>query len=352
MDALLRVAPMMGLTDRHERRFLRLFSRAALLYTEMITARAVRFGKQEVLLGFSPDEQPVALQLGGGCPEDLARAAVAGAAFGYREINLNLGCPSARVQDGSFGACLMADPPRVRACLHALAENAPGLPITLKCRIGIDKQDSYAFFRGFVDALDGAPCAAWIVHARAAILGGLSPKQNLKIPRLRYDYVHRLKRERPDLHIVINGGICAVAAAKEHLRHVDGVMIGREIYRNPWFLAQLDRSLQGTDIPLPDRHELLQSYLPYVEQQLRLGVRLARISRHMLNLFHGCPGGKNFRRHISAHAHEAGAGVEVLRTAAELIERATPPLLPNPKPRCQDEPAPCISNRMVLQASR
>jgi len=310
---------MMGWTDRHERRFMRLLAPDAMLYTEMVTAQAVIHGDRERLLGFSPEEQPVALQLAGSCPQTLAKAAAIGVEWGYRTINLNLGCPSERASFGAFGACMMRTPALVRECVAAMAASAK-VPITVKCRLGVDDRNSYEFFREFVDEIGSTGhCRILVVHARSALLlQGLSPGENRRIPPLRHEHVHRLKRERSDLEVIINGGIDSLTAAEEHLRHVDGVMIGRKACHDPWYIAVLQHRLITPHVPLPRRHEVLEAYYPYVQERLDRGDRLHRIVRHLLRFFHRCPGGGVFRRYLGEHSCNPDAGIRVLKDAARL----------------------------------
>lgn len=313
------IAPMMEWTDRHCRSFLRLISSRALLYTEMVTSGAVIHGPRERLLGFDPAEQPVALQLGGSEPDELARAARIGADFGYREINLNIGCPSDRVQSGRFGACLMAEPELVAACVGEMIA-AVDIPVTVKCRIGIDDQDIEEALDRFVETVSAAGCRTFIVHARKAWLDGLSPKQNRDVPPLDHDRVYRLKRRRPDLEIVINGGIETLEAAKAHLAHVDGVMLGRAAYHNPWVLAGVDAEIFGDARGPVTRADVVRRFADYAEGQLRRGVRLHQMSRHILGLYHGEPGARAFRRHLSEHATRPDAGISVLHEALVQVE--------------------------------
>ena len=317
LDRRVSVAPMMDWTDRHERYFLRLFSRHVLLYTEMVTTAAILHGDQERLLGFNPEEHPVALQLGGSEPGELAACAQVGQEYGYDEINLNVGCPSDRVQSGRFGACLMAEPDLVARCVAAMRE-AVSIPVTVKTRIGIDDQDSYGELSHFVKTVAGAGCKVFMIHARKAWLQGLSPRENREIPPLRYDVVYRLKRDFPDLEIVVNGGIRTVAEVWTHLDAVDGVMIGREAYENPYVLVEMSQVLYENVEPIT-RHEILEQFYPYVEAQLSTGVRLAQMTRHILGLFHGLPGARAWRRHLSEYAHRPGADVEVVRQAADYV---------------------------------
>ena len=305
---------MMDWTDRHDRFFLRLISRRALLYSEMITTGAVIHGDQTRFLAFHPAEHPVALQLGGSDPADLARAAAAGEAFGYDEINLNVGCPSGRVQKGRFGACLMAEPALVAACVSAM-RNAVGVPVTVKSRIGIDDRDSYADLAHFVETVATAGCRTFIVHARKAWLKGLSPKQNREIPPLEYSRVHRLKLDFPELELVLNGGIGDLEVAASHLRHVDGVMMGRAAYQDPYILSDVDRRFFGGDGLPPSREAVARAFAPYVAWRMEQGVPLKSMTRHILGLFNGRPGAKNWRRALSTASHRPGAGPEVIEEA-------------------------------------
>jgi tRNA-dihydrouridine synthase A len=309
------VAPMMDWTDRHCRYFHRLLAPHALLYTEMVTAPAVIHGDRARLLGYDEAEHPVALQLGGSEPDELAEAARIGAELGYDEINLNVGCPSDRVQSGRFGACLMREPVLVRDCVAAMREAVAhlGVPVTVKCRIGVDDQDEYAGLASFVEAVQASGCDTFIVHARKAWLDGLSPKENREIPPLNYARVYRLKQEHAGLVVVINGGIATLADVEEHLRHVDGVMLGRTAYHEPYRLAEIEHALHGT--PLPDRDEVLQRLRPYVEAHLGRGDRLQHITRHVLGLYQGLPGARMFRRVLSEQAHRADAGWDVVEAA-------------------------------------
>jgi len=308
------VAPMMEWTDRHCRYFLRLISRHAMLYTEMVTADAVLYGDRERVLGFDPAERPVALQLGGCDPPKLAKAARIGADYGYDEINLNIGCPSDRVQSGRFGACLMAEPALVAACVAAMRSELT-IPVTVKCRIGIDDQDAEESLDRFIDTVAAAGCQTFIVHARKAWLKGLSPKENRDVPPLDYGRVHRLKARRPDLDIVLNGGIESLDAAKEHLPHVDGVMLGRAAYADPYLLAEVDRDVFSAGTMSPSRLDVLDRFTPYVESELARGTRLNQMTRHILGLFHGQPRARAFRRYLAENAHREGAGLEVLLAA-------------------------------------
>jgi tRNA-dihydrouridine synthase A len=309
---------MMEWTDRHCRFFHRLLTRRAVLYTEMITTGAVIHGDRARLLGFDPFEHPVALQLGGSDPKALADSARIGEEFGYREINLNVGCPSDRVQEGRFGACLMAEPDLVGACVAAM-KAAVKLPVTVKCRIGIDDQDPEQSLDAFTQTVRAAGVNALIVHARKAWLDGLSPRENRDIPPLDYDRVYRLKRANPDLEIVINGGIGSIEEARAHLAHVDGVMMGRAAYQEPYRLLAVDPLLFGEAAPAAAMKAAVEAYLPYVEGELAKGTRLHAITRHMLGLFRAVPGARAFRRHLSTHAVKADAGIGVLRDALALV---------------------------------
>jgi len=309
---------MMEWTDRHCRTFLRLISARAFLYTEMVTAEAVLYGDRERVLGFDAGEHPVGLQLGGSDPAKLAEAARIGEGFGYDEINLNIGCPSDRVQSGRFGACLMAEPELVADCVAAMAD-AVSVPVTVKCRIGIDDQDTEESLDHFVDAVADTACRTFIVHARKAWLEGLSPKENRDVPPLDYDRVHRLKARRPDLKIILNGGLAALAEAEPHLSQLDGVMLGRAAYADPYLMAEVDRTLYGLDTPPLSRAEVLDRSMVYVRRELAKGVRLNAMTRHVLGLFHGQPRARAFRRHIAETAHLDGAGVEVLEQARDIV---------------------------------
>jgi len=314
------VAPMMELTTRHCRYFHRLLTRHALLYTEMITAEAIIYGDRERLLGFSPEEHPVALQLGGSNPQRLATAARIGAEFGYDEINLNVGCPSDRVQEGRFGACLMAEPELVAECVAAM-QAACEVPVTVKCRIGIDDQDSEADLERFISSVAAAGCSTFVVHARKAWLQGLSPKENRDVPPLDYSRVYRLKAAHPELTIVINGGIRSLDEAEEHLRHVDGVMVGRAAYQTPYLLADVDRRFFDSKEPPITRLAAIERLKPYIEKHLARGGRLNNVTRHILGLYHGEPGARMFRRHLSGPDAREGFGLEPLNRALAAVER-------------------------------
>ncbi|MDH3700637.1 MAG: tRNA dihydrouridine(20/20a) synthase DusA [Alphaproteobacteria bacterium] len=312
------VAPMMDWTDRHCRYFLRQISRRALLYTEMITTGAVIHGDRARLLAFSPEEHPVALQLGGADPVALAECARIAEGMGYDEVNLNVGCPSDRVQSGRFGACLMAEPALVARCVSAMRE-AVAIPVTVKSRIAIDALDEWDTLRGFVETVADAGCERFIVHARKALLSGLSPKENRDVPPLRYDLVYALKSARPDLTVILNGGVDAHPAIAGHLRHVDGVMLGRAAYRNPYILADVDRRYFGETGPVRTRHEVVEAILPYVEAQLRAGTPLMAMSRHLVGLFQSMPGARAWRRHLSENAYHRESGTAVIRDALARI---------------------------------
>ena len=318
LDRQVAVAPMLDWTDRHCRYFLRLLSRHTLLYTEMVTTGAALHGDRERLLAHDPAEHPLALQLGGSDPVELARCARIAADFGYDEVNLNVGCPSDRVQSGRFGACLMAEPDLVADCVAAMRA-AVVLPVTVKTRIGIDDRDSYAELVDFVDRVASGGCEVFIIHARKAWLSGLSPKENREIPPLRHDVVYRLKRDFPSLTIILNGGLTALDQIADSLQQVDGVMIGRAAYENPYLLADVDRRFFGSSAPSPSRQQVIRALLPYVETQLQRGTPLHCVVRHVLGLFQGIPGARAWRRYLSEHAHRRGAGVEVLEAALRQI---------------------------------
>ena len=309
---------MMDCTDRHDRAFLRQFSGHALLYTEMRSSGALLHGDTNRLLRFTPNEQPLALQLGGSDPGELATSAAAAQSAGYREVNLNLGCPSDRVQGGSFGACLMKDPQRVAVCVAAMSA-AVDIPVTVKCRIGVDERDSDRELFNFIETVAATGCRTFIIHARIAILKGLTPKQNREVPPLNYARVFRARQAFPELEVVINGGIASLEAAAELLRKVDGVMLGREAYGNPYLLSKVDERFFGEPPSMKSRLEYLSGFLPYVEQELRQGTQLHHISRHILGLFKGQPGGRQFRRHLSMHGNRRGAALEVLLDAMALV---------------------------------
>ena len=312
-------APMMDWTDRHCRVFHRHLTRHALLYTEMVTAQAIRHGDRQRLLGFDPFEQPAALQLGGSDPGLLSDAAKTGEDFGYCEINLNVGCPSDRVQEGRFGACLMAEPQLVADCIAAM-RRAVKIPVTVKCRIGIDDQDEAEGLNRFVETVAATGCDTFIIHARKAWLKGLSPKENREIPPLNYARVHQLKADFPHLTIILNGGLARLEQARNEMRGLDGVMLGRAAYHTPWLLADVDGLFFEKANPLANRIDAVTGMFPYIEEQLRRGDFLSKMTRHMLGLFHGQPGGRHWRQIISEQSHLPGAGIDVLRRGLEAIE--------------------------------
>lgn len=314
------IAPMMEWTDRYCRYFFRLLTKHSLLYTEMVTAAAIVHGDARRILDFDDREHPIALQLGGSSPQELAASVRIAEPFGYDEINLNCGCPSDRVQAGRFGACLMAEPALVANCVCAM-QDATDVPITIKIRLGIDERDSYPELVNFIGTIAETGCRTFIVHARKAWLQGLSPKQNRDIPPLLYDWVYRLKQDFPDLEIVLNGGITSLGAAMEHLVQADGVMVGREAYQNPYFLAEVDRLIFTDPSPRPSRREALEQFAVFCAAHMAAGeVRLGHLSRHVLGLFQGQPGARRFRRHISTNAHRPNAGIEVLQEAIEAMD--------------------------------
>lgn len=317
------VAPMMDWTDRQCRVFHRLMSRRARLYTEMLTTGAVIHGDRARLLGFDTSEHPVALQLGGSDPHDLATAARIGEDFGYDEINLNVGCPSDRVKDGRFGACLMAEPALVAEGVAAM-KRAVKIPVTVKCRIGIDDQDPETALDTLARGVIAAGADALVVHARKAWLNGLSPKENRDIPPLDYDRVYRLKAALPHVPIIINGGITSIAEAKQHLAHVDGVMLGRAAYQEPWRLLSVDSELFGETPPHATMKDVFAAMLPYIERQLAEGTRLHSITRHFVGAFHGVPGARAFRRHLAENGVRPGAGIDVLRDAIARVDDRPP----------------------------
>lgn len=323
-DHRLSVAPMMDCTDRHCRRLFREITRRTRLYTEMITAAAIKHGDRDRLLRFSPEEHPVALQLGGADPDDMALAAACGAEAGYDEININAGCPSDRVRAGRFGACLMAEPDTVAACVTAMRRSS-GLPITVKTRIGIDDRDRYEDLRAFVEPVAEAGCTVFIMHARKAWLTGLSPKQNRRIPPLRYEIVHRMKADYPALTVVINGGLMGLDAASEASARVDGAMIGRAAYADPFILADADRRIFGEAASRPkSRHQVVRRLLPYIDAEIAAGTPLTAITRHMIGLFQGIPGAKAWRRRLTEGAPRTGAGSRLVAEAlAQVAEPET-----------------------------
>ncbi len=314
------IAPMLDWTDRHCRYFHRLLSRQALLYTEMVTTGAIIHGKGDYL-AYNQEEHPLALQLGGSDPAALAHCARLAEQRGYDEINLNVGCPSDRVQNGMFGACLMGQAALVADCVKAMRD-AVSIPVTVKTRIGIDDQDSYAFLCDFISTVAGSgECEMFIIHARKAWLSGLSPKENREVPPLDYPRVYQLKRDFPALTIAINGGVKTLAEAQQHLQHVDGVMMGREAYQNPGVLAQVDRELFGAETPAIDSVAVVEALYPYIERELANGTYLGHITRHILGLFQGVPGARQWRRHLSENAHKPGADARVVEQALSLVRQ-------------------------------
>ncbi len=309
---------MLDWTDRHERYFLRLMSRHAYLYTEMITIGALIHGNRDRYLQFNDQEQPIALQLGGSDPKALAECAKMAEDYGYNEVNINVGCPSERVQKGAFGACLMAEPELIADCVDAMRAEVK-IPITVKNRIGIDEQDEEQNLRQFIDVVSKAGCETFIIHARKAWLKGLSPKENRDVPPLNYDLVYQIKRDYPHLKIIINGGIKTIQSSLAHLQYVDGVMLGREVYHNPYLMIQVDGNIYADEREVLSRKQVLEQYFSYIEQQMGQGVYLKQMSRHLLGLFQGQPGAKAWRRYISENAYKEGAGIEVLQQALEKV---------------------------------
>ena len=310
---------MLDWTDRHERYFLRLMSQHAMLYTEMVTTGALIYGDRDRYLQFNDEEQPVALQLGGSDPKALVQCAKMAEDYGYNEVNINVGCPSERVQKGAFGACLMAEPQLIAECIDAMRSNV-SIPITVKNRLGIDKQNEEQSLRQFIDVVSLSGCNTFIIHARKAWLKGLSPKENRQIPPLNYELVYQIKREYPQLEIILNGGIKTLEESQYHLRHVDGVMLGREVYHNPYVMIQVDADIYNIARPIPSRKQLLHQYFSYIEEKLVEGVPLKHMSRHLLGLFQGQAGAKAWRRYISENAHKKGADITVLQRAMDKVE--------------------------------
>jgi tRNA-dihydrouridine synthase A len=308
------VAPMLDWTDRHCRYFMRLISEQAVLYTEMITTGAILYGDTDYHLAMNSEEHPVALQLGGSDPADLAKACVLASHYDYAEINLNCGCPSDRVQNGMFGAVMMKNAQITADCVAAM-QHAVDLPVTVKHRIGVDDFDSYEFLCEFVETLAATGCTTFLVHARKAWLKGLSPKQNREIPELNYDLVYQLKKDYPQLEIIINGGVTDLAQSQQHLQQLDGVMVGREAYTNPYLLATVDQQIYGSEAPVKSRQKIAEEFLQYVDNELAKGTKLQAMTRHILGLFHGMPGARQYRRHISENAYKPDASIDVLTTA-------------------------------------
>jgi len=305
---------MLDWTDRHCRYFLRLISQHSVLYTEMITTGAIIYGDTHHHLQMNPLEHPVALQLGGSDPTDLAKACVLASKYDYAEINLNCGCPSDRVQNGMFGAVMMKNAKITADCIAAM-QDAVDLPITVKHRIGVDDFDSYEFLCEFVDTVAKSGCETFLVHARKAWLKGLSPKQNREVPELNYERVYQLKKDFPQLEIIINGGVTTLARSLDHLNHIDGVMVGREAYTNPYLLASVDQQIYGSEQPVISREKIAEAFLDYVDNELSKGTKLQSMTRHILGLFHGMPGARQFRRHISENACKQDATIDVLTNA-------------------------------------
>ncbi|MBT5230704.1 MAG: tRNA dihydrouridine(20/20a) synthase DusA [Methylococcales bacterium] len=319
LDRTLSIAPMMEYTDRHYRYLMRIISKHTLLFTEMVTTGAIIHGDREKLLGFDPLEQSIVAQVGGNDPVELAQSAQILEDYGYDEVNLNVGCPSDRVKSGRFGACLMMSPEIVAEGVEAMKRQVQ-IPITVKCRIGVDDCDSYAELIRFVQIVADAGCDALYVHARKALLSGLSPKENRTIPPLKYDWVYQLKQDFPSLPIILNGGVKTLEETKAHLKQVDGVMIGREAYGNPAIFCAADQQLFQDSTPSLTRLQALQAYLPYIEEKLQQGVPLKHISRHLLGLFKGVKGGKLWRRHISENAFKPGVGLELIEAAMQALD--------------------------------
>jgi len=310
---------MMDWTDRHCRYLLRLVTQRALLYTEMVTTGALLHGDRQRFLGHDATEHPLALQLGGSNPAELAECANMGADYGYDEVNLNVGCPSDRVQSGRFGACLMAEPELVADCVAAM-NAAVSVPVTVKTRIGIDDRDSFDELAHFIGCVQAAGCKTFIIHARKAYLQGLNPRENRTVPPLNYDFAYRIKHMFPELVIILNGGIERLDEAEKHLQRVDGVMLGRAAYHNPYVLAQADRQIFNDSHPIPDRDDIVLGMIPYIERELKQGTLLKHISRHMLGLYQGTPGARHWRRYLSENAPRSAAGAEVI---LEALDRRT-----------------------------
>lgn len=320
LNRKLSIAPMMGHTDQHFRYFMRIISPHALLYTEMITTGALIHGDRQRFLEHNSAEHPLAIQLGGSDPEALATCAVIAEEAGYDEVNLNVGCPSDRVQSGKFGACLMAEPELVAASVAKMSQRV-NIPITVKTRIGIDDKDSYEELTAFIDCVQEAGCNSFIVHARKAWLNGLSPKENREIPPLQYTSVYQLKKDFPKLEFIINGGFTTQDSIVEQYVHVDGVMVGRAAYQNPYLLARLEAILFDVETQPASRYEILEKFMQYVQQNLDAGASLAHITRHILGLFFGQPGARAYRRYISEHVYKEGAGVEVIQAAMQEVQQ-------------------------------
>lgn len=317
VSKIISIAPMMGWTDRHARYFLRLISPHALLYTEMITANALIHGDYKRFLKFHSSEHPIALQLGGSEPHKLKRAAKLGEEFGFDEINLNVGCPSDRVKSGRFGACLMREPLLVAECIASMNQNVT-IPVTVKCRIGVDEWDSYDWLCQFIQTVSQVHCTKFIIHARKAWLNGLSPKENREIPPLRYEIVRQLKKDFPHLSIILNGGIKTLETILEQLQYVDGVMIGREAYTNPYFLVQIEEALFSS--PRVSRVKIIENFIPYLEEELKNNTKLSNITRHILGLFQGEPKSRQWRRYLSEHASSRSC-ISVIKNALAFMDQ-------------------------------
>jgi len=309
---------MLDWTDKHCRFFHRLISRHTVLYSEMITTNALLRGNAASFLAFNSCESPLALQLGGSDPKALAECSVMAEDFGYDEINLNVGCPSDRVQNGRFGACLMAEPETVAECILEM-QHKVNIPVTVKNRIGIDGKETYGDLLAFIETVAGGGCEVFIIHARIAVLSGLSPKQNRDIPPLQYEFVNQIKAAFPALEIIVNGGVKTLDQVGCHLKTLDGAMIGREAYHNPYLLSGVDSLFYQEEAVCLTRHEIIEAMIPYVQKQLAMGVRLNQITRHLLGLFHGEPGARKWRRYLSQHVHEQGANESVLLTALDFV---------------------------------
>lgn len=320
-DKIFAVAPMMEWTDRHFRYLARLMSRHTFLYTEMITSNALVHGDRQRFLRFDSSEHPIALQLGGSQPKDMAMCAQWGEQAGYDEININVGCPSDRVQSGKFGVCLMKEPHTVAACVAAMRDEST-LPITVKCRIGVDEFDSYEFLTEFIQTIANAGCDTFIVHARKAWLKGLNPKQNREIPELKYARVYQLKQDFPELNFIINGGIDSIEQVKEHLQHADGVMVGRHAYKQPKFLLQIDQQIFNAALNnSANLEKIILEYTQYIQNNMRSGVPFKSMAKHMLNLYQNVPGARLWRRHLSENMHKPGTGVELVYQGLELLNK-------------------------------
>ncbi len=313
------VAPMLDLTDRHARYFLRLISHHAWLYTEMVTTGALLHGDHHRHLAYHQAEHPLALQLGGSDPSAMARCARMAEDYGYDEVNINVGCPSDRVKNGQFGACLMATPERVAECVDAMRAGTQ-IPVTIKTRIGIDDQDDYESLHHFVRVNQEAGCDIFIIHARKAWLQGLSPKENREVPPLNYERVYQIKKDFPELEIILNGGLTDLDTAQRQIDYVDGVMLGRVAYHQPWLLSEVDHRFYGAEQIVKNRREIVEQMFPYIEEVLQEGGQLKFVTRHMLGLFHGVPGARHWRRILSEEAWKEGAGIEVIRSALEQLE--------------------------------